>query len=137
MCVARSRRRARALGATHHAEGMTREELRAEARAEMPPRAHVVRLVLHPHRGDPGTETLERFGNERGRQRIELLEAHDRDVFPSELFATRSELVINLTAAEQDLGDRGGIDLGIGDHALEASLRAIFEARNAFRMAEQ
>src|SRR5262245_28625248 len=98
---------------------MTREKLRAKARAQMTPSAHVVRLVLDPGDRSAGSVRLERFGDEIGRQRVKLLDANDRDVFSRKLFATREEFVIDLTAAQEDAVDLGGSDAGVSDYAPE------------------
>src|SRR4051812_37608483 len=100
--LVRSGRRARALGAADEVvtDGLAGEELVQPRRDEVT-RAHVARLVLHPHQLREPRITIERrLGDEVRPPRVELLEPHDRDALVLALRPLVGELVVDLAGTQ-------------------------------------
>src|SRR5690606_28202964 len=73
------------------------------------PRAHVLRLLLHPHEVR-ASQALEVPPQRLARERVELFEAGDRDVLPVVLAAVVLELVTDLPAGDEQPPDGAGVD---------------------------
>src|SRR5262249_25171091 len=120
------RGRARALRARHQRQWEARADVLEEARPDAVPRAHVLRLLLHP---DERRAVLERL--ERRRQllveRVELLQTHDGHVLAPELLPLLGEVVIDLAAAQEDPLHLGRAHAVVADDALELAVREIVE----------
>src|SRR5690606_2800300 len=83
-----------ATGARH---GVTAEQAITEAQAQERPRAHVLRLILHPHDAGAGSVGLEQRRELLFREWVQLLEPHDSHVIPAELLPVRDELVVDFS----------------------------------------
>ena len=110
-----------------------RAEDRAEARHHVEVRAHVLRLLLHPHQLARRRVRLDRACvQRRHRERVELLEAENRRRRVAAALPLGAQLVDDLAGADQD-APRAGRRLVVGQHRLEAPARQLLDRATTSR----
>ena len=132
----RSRRRCGGDRTPDVAETLPRPQQRDESLVQERPRAHVARLFLDPHDLRRVRIPLQRVGDHRLRERIELLDPDDRHV-RLRLVAARFEVVVDLAGREDDALHVVTGDVAIGEHRLEAAARQLVDARHRGGMTQQ
>src|SRR5258705_1694671 len=135
-------RRARGRLATDLEQGVAAERGAPEAQAHVPPRAHVLRFLLDPHARRSVRVRREGPRERVVGQRIELLDAHQRDVLARERRSALLELERDLAAAQEHAIDprRAGLRVRVPrvrEDPVEASARELVEARHDLGVAEQ
>src|SRR6056297_671848 len=120
-----------------HAVEAATERLAAPRRAQEPPGAHVLRLLLDPDQRGVRRVERQRLLDLLVGPRVELLEAHDGDVVALALLALGQQVVVHLAAARQDPGDAVGHHLGVGQHAPETAAGEVVQRRHRPRRAQQ
>src|SRR6056297_3806190 len=120
-----------------HAVEAATERLAAPRRAQEPPGAHVLRLLLDPDQRGVRRVERQRLLDLLVGPRVELLEAHDGDVVALALLALGQQVVVHLAAARQDPGDAVGHHLGVEQHAPETAAGEVVQRRHRPRRAQQ
>ena len=99
-----------------------RSPMTSRMRALMKYQAPIVaRLLLHPDERRAVGIRVERF-EQVAVERIELLQANDRDVVATELPAGVEQVVVELAVAQEDALDPTRVEV-VGDDALKAPFR--------------
>jgi hypothetical protein len=100
-------------------------------------RAHVARLLLHPHHLFEPRVGRRQLQDLVLWERVEQLYAADRDPGVGRARGVTDEVVIDLAAAEQQPRHRPGVDARLGEHRQEPALREILEPARRLRQPQQ
>ena len=93
------------------------------------PRAHVLRLLLHPHDLGEIRIASRQLGRGLDGERVELLEPGDRDVLGARVALAADEVVVDLPRAEHEPPHRLVIGGGIVEERREAPVGEVGEGR--------
>src|SRR5687768_16014816 len=99
----RTGRRTRRRRAPDERERMPAQKFLAIFHAQITPRAHVLRLFLHPNDWRAFRVKSKHLMQQRFIQWIELLKTNDRDVIALQFLAFPAQFVINLSGAKEHL----------------------------------
>src|SRR4051795_1845263 len=97
--------------------------------------AHVARLLLDPHDLAQVRVALDLFEDLRLRERIQQLDAGDRDALVVLAGRVALEVVEDLAGAEHQAVDLLLVDPRLGQHGEEARVREVLDPRRRLRQA--